>query len=386
MTQKNIPFANLSAQYQQYQAEVDAAMQQVVHSGKFIMGPEVKALEQQLSQFVGNGVYSIACASGTDALMLALLAIDIQPGDEVITTPFTFIATAEVIQLLKAKPVFVDIEPDTFNIDVKKIAEKISDKTKAIMPVSLYGQPSDMDEINQMAQQASEKSGKEIFVIEDAAQSFGAEYQGNKSCGLSKLACTSFFPAKPLGCYGDGGAVFTSDEALAKKIKSLSTHGQTQRYYHEYIGINGRLDTIQAAVLLAKLPHYQAEIAQRQAVASYYNKLLESMQDLIRTTVRPDRTSVFAQYTVRVNNRDKVKAFLQEKGIPTAVHYPRPLHLQPCFSGAGYQQGDFPIAEQASQEVLSLPMCAFTQKADQEFIIQQLIEAVTQNGEVYATE
>jgi UDP-2-acetamido-2-deoxy-ribo-hexuluronate aminotransferase len=367
-----IPFVNINAQYKKYKNDIDTGMRQVIDSGQFIMGPHVKTLEDELAKFVGENTHAIACASGTDALVLALLAIDIQPGDEVITTPFTFIATAEVIQLLQAKPVFVDIEPDTLNIDVTKIEEKITSKTKAIIPVSLYGQPSDMDQINAIAEAASKKIGKEIYVIEDAAQSFGAEYKGKKSCGLSKLACTSFFPAKPFGCFGDGGAVFTTDKVLAKKIKCLSTHGQTKRYHHEYIGINGRLDTLQAAVLLAKLPHYLTEIKQRQEVAEKYDDLLVNEKGITKTALKNDRTSVFAQYTIRVNNRDKVKAYLQEQGIPTAVHYPKPLHLQPCFSTAGFKQGDFPISEKTANEVLSLPMCAFTQEAHQHYIIEKL--------------
>lgn len=367
-----VNFCNLDVQYELYKPEIDNAMQQVIDAGQFIMGPQVKTLEEELAKFIGGNTHAIACASGTDALMLALLAVDIQPGDEVITTPFTFIATAEVIQLLQAKPIFVDIDPDTLNIDVAKIEEKITAKTKAIIPVSLYGQPSDMDEINAIAQAASKKVGKEIFVIEDAAQSFGAEYKGKKSCGLSKLACTSFFPAKPFGCFGDGGAVFTTDETLAKKIKCLSTHGQTKRYHHEYIGINGRLDTLQAAVLLAKLPHYLNEIDKRQQVAKKYDALLSNEKSFVETEVKDDRTSVFAQYTIRIKNRDQVKAYLQEQGIPTAVHYPKPLHLQPCFSSAGFKQGDFPISEKTANEVLSLPMCAFTQEEHQKYIVKIL--------------
>lgn len=380
MNKVSIPFANLHAQYLKYQAEIDAAISRVLHAGQFIMGPEVKELEENLNQFLGGDVYAVACASGTDALMLALLGIDIQPGDEVITTPFTFIATVEVISLLGAKPVFVDIEPDTLNIDASKIEEKITAKTKAIMPVSLYGQTADMDAINKIASSASKKIGREIFVIEDAAQSFGAEYRGKKSCALSKLACTSFFPAKPLGCYGDGGAVFTTDQALAKKMKSLSAHGQTQRYHHEYIGINGRLDTIQAAVLLAKLPHYAEEIKRRQSIAAKYNEFFSNEKNITVTTLRKDHTSVYAQYTLRLKNRDKIKVALEQEGIPTAVHYPKPLHLQPCFASYGFKEGDFPLAEQASREVLSLPMCAFLNKEQQVFIIEKVIEAVNCNG------
>ncbi len=376
MNKNNIPFANLHAQYLKYQVEIDTAISRVLHAGQFIMGPEVKELEEKLSQFLGGDVYTVACASGTDALMLALLGIDIEPGDEVITTPFTFIATVEVISLLGAKPIFVDIEPDTLNIDASKIEEKITARTKAIIPVSLYGQTADMDAINEIASSASKKIGREIFVIEDGAQSFGAEYHGKKSCTLSKLACTSFFPAKPLGCYGDGGAVFTTDEALARKMKCLSAHGQTQRYHHEYIGINGRLDTLQAAVLLAKLPHYLEEIKRRQEIAVKYNELLSKEKEIAITTIRKDRTSVYAQYTIRLKQRDKLKSALEKNGIPTAIHYPKPLHLQPCFSSYGFKEGDFPLAEQAAKEVLSLPMCAFLDREKQGFIGETLLREV----------
>lgn len=365
-----IDFAELKKQYLSYQHEIDAAIHRVLDSTQFILGPDVAELENQLAEYTGAR-YAIGCASGTDALQLALMAIDIQPGDEVITTPFTFIATAEMIVLLGARPVFVDIEPDTFNIDVTKIAEKITSKTKAILPVSLYGQPADMNEINQLAEKYAEKLGHKIYVIEDAAQSFGAEYQNKKSCHLSELACTSFFPSKPLGCYGDGGALFTSNATLVDKIQAIKVHGQTKRYYHEYVGFNARLDTLQAAILLVKLKHFPEEVIKRQRIAEEYTRCFAEM-GLSVPMIRSDRTSVYAQYTLRVKNRDAIQQSLQNQGIPTAVHYPKPLHLQPCFKAFNGKVGDFPHAELAAREVLSLPMNAFVTAEAQAYIITQI--------------
>lgn len=341
-------FANLKAQYQEHKQEIDQAIQGVLDSGAFIMGPAVLELEAKLSEFTGSN--AISCANGTDALQIALLAIGIQPGDEVITTPFTYIATAEMIASVGAIPIFVDINESDFNIDVTKIEALITPKTKAIIPVSLYGQPSDMDAINKIASEYN------IVVIEDGAQSFGSTYKGKKSGNLSQIATTSFFPAKPLGCYGDGGAIFTQDDVLAAKIKSIRNHGQEKRYYHKYIGVNSRLDTIQAAVLNVKLKYYNTEIQTRQELANNYTRLLK---DSVRTPeVMNERTSVWAQYTIRVSNRDELQKRLKENGIPSAVHYPRPLHLQEAFTYCGYKKGDFPIAEKVSQEVMSLPMSA----------------------------
>lgn len=339
----NIDFANLHRQYSRYKDEIDKAIQDVIDSSAFIMGPDVYALEEELQNYTGVK-HAITCSSGTDALLLAMMALGIQPGDEVITTPFTFVATAETIAFLGAVPVFVDIDEATYNIDASKIEEKITSKTKVIIPVSLYGQPAGMDEINAIAKKYSLK------VIEDAAQSFGAEYKGKKSCNLSDIGCTSFFPAKPLGCFGDGGAVFTNDDTLAEKIKSLRIHGQTARYHHKYIGMGGRMDTIQAAVLRVKLRHYENDLIQRQNIARSY-------AEKINVPIVPaDRTSVWAQFCLRVKNRDEVQARLKDKGIPTTVHYPKPLHLQECFEYLGYKQGDFPIAEKISDEIMSLPM------------------------------
>jgi UDP-2-acetamido-2-deoxy-ribo-hexuluronate aminotransferase len=345
-----IDFANLSKHYLHHKLEIDEAIFGVLNKCNFIMGEEVGRLEVSLAGYVG-AKHAITCSSGTDAIQLTLMAIDIKPGDEVITTPFTFIATAEMIAHLGAKPVFVDIDEQTYNIDYRKIEEKINHNTKAIMPVSLYGQPADMNEINEIAL----KYG--LIVIEDAAQSFGATYYGKKSCNLSHIGCTSFFPAKPLGCFGDGGAVFTSDDELAIKLKSLRLHGQTKRYYHQYIGIGGRLDTIQAAVLEVKLRYYKKDLELRQAVASKYNELL---RDSIKMPfVKNDRTSVYAQYSIRVDNRQDIQEKLSNAGIPTAVHYPIPLHLQECFAYLCHKCGDFPISEKISNEIISLPMNPF---------------------------
>ncbi len=362
-----IDFANLQLQYQKYKKEIDENIQKVLNKSNYIMGEEISILEEKLSKFCG-AKYAIACGSGTDALLLALLALDIKPGDEIITTPFTFIATAETIALLHAKPVFVDIDETTYNIDPAKIEEKITEKTKAIIPVSLYGQPSDMEEINKIAKKYNLK------VIEDAAQSFGATYKDKRSCNLSDIGCTSFFPAKPLGCYGDGGAVFTNDENLAVKMKQLRVHGQDRRYHHKYIGMGARLDTIQAAVLLAKLPHYEKEIELRNEVADRYTSLLKD--SVITPKIKEDRTSVWAQYSIRVKNRDTLQNKLKENSIPTAVHYPMPLHMQECFKYLGYKEGDFPIAEKISKEIMSLPMNPFLTKKEIECITVHLKESI----------
>jgi UDP-2-acetamido-2-deoxy-ribo-hexuluronate aminotransferase len=291
------------------------------------------------------------------------MALGVEEGDEIITTPFTFIATAEVIAFLKAKPVFVDIEPDTFNIDATKIEEKITSKTKVIMPVSLYGQTADMDEINKIAQKHS------LTVIEDACQSFGAEYKGKKSCNLSTIGCTSFFPSKPLGCYGDGGAILVNDEELAKKIRILLNHGQDKRYNHKYIGINGRLDSIQAAVLNVKLKYFDQEVKKRAEIGQKYIDELKSVEGISVPTVKDDRTSVFAQFTLVCENREEIQNRLNDAGVPTAIHYPKPLHLQEVFEYLGHKAGDFPVSEEIANKVISIPMSPFLSNEDQNYII-----------------
>lgn len=355
-----IDFANLQKHYLLYKDEIDAAVHAVMTKCNFIMGEEVAQLESALASYVGVK-HAITCSSGTDALQLALMGIDIAPGDEVITTPFTFIATAEMIAHLGAVPVFVDIDEATYNIDPAKIEEKITDKTKAIIPVSLYGQTADMDAINTIAA----KHG--LIVIEDAAQSFGATYKGKKSCALSDIGCTSFFPAKPLGCFGDGGAIFTDNDVLAEKMRSMRVHGQSKRYHHRYIGIGGRLDTIQAAVLLIKLRHYENDLALRQEVARKYDSALEGKWPI--PFIASECTSAYAQYSIRVHDRDALQEKLKNAGIPTAVHYPMPLHLQECFNYLGYKQGDFSISETVANEIMSLPMNPFLNDDEIKYIV-----------------
>ncbi len=359
-----INFIDLQAQYQAYKEEIDREVLEVFSSAQFIGGAKLNQLEDSLATFTG-AKHAIGCSSGTDALLLALMALDIGAGDEVITTPFTFIATAEVIAFLGAKSVFVDIDEQTYNIDPTKIEQVITNKTKAIIPVSLYGQCADMNAINAIAK----KHG--LTVIEDACQSFGAEYQGKKSCNLSTIGCTSFFPSKPLGAYGDAGALFTSDDDLAQKIRMLLNHGQNERYKHRYIGINGRLDAIQAAVLNVKLKHFDDEIIARDEIGSRYSDLLEDA-DVITPAIVEGNTSVYAQYSIRVKERETMVAKLTAKGVPTAVHYPVPLHLQEAFKNLGYYKGDFPISEAVSQEIMSLPMSPYLTEEQQDFIVQAI--------------
>jgi UDP-2-acetamido-2-deoxy-ribo-hexuluronate aminotransferase len=303
-------------------------------------------------------------ASGTEALLISLMALGIGAGDEVITTPFTFVATAEVIVLLGAIPVFVDIEPDTCNMDARLIEAKITPKTKAIMPVSLYGQPADMDEINAIAA----KYG--LPVIEDAAQSFGATYKGKKSCNLSTIGCTSFFPSKPLGCYGDGGAIFTNDDALYQACREIRIHGQSRRYYHTRVGVGGRMDTLQCAIVLAKLERFEWEVEQRITLGQRYNQLMDEA-GIQRVQQRDDRTSVFAQYTVLVDKRSEVEARFREAGTPTAVHYPVPLNEQPAYQHLCCADCT-PIAKDRAQRVMSLPMGSYITKNHQEFVVNEL--------------
>lgn len=365
-----IEFIDLKSQYKALKAPIDARIQAVLDHGQYIMGPEVKELEGRLANYTGAR-HCITVASGTEALLIALMALDLKPGDEVITTPFTFAATAETIVLLGGKPVFVDIEPDTCNIDPRRIEAKITARTRAIMPVSLYGQVADMDEINAIAQRHGN-----IPVIEDAAQSFGATYKGRKSCNLSTFGCTSFFPSKPLGCYGDGGAVFTNDDALAQACREIRVHGQSARYTHTRVGVGGRMDTLQCAVVLAKLERFEWELARRRDIGARYHALLAG-SGIERLTVRPDRDCVWGQYTVLVADRPRVQAALQEQGVPTAVHYPRPLHHQPAYA---QHRGSDPCAEslRAADRVMSLPMSADLSEAQQDAVVAALKDAVRQ--------
>jgi UDP-2-acetamido-2-deoxy-ribo-hexuluronate aminotransferase len=355
-----IDFANLQLQYQTYKDKIDSNIQAILNKSNYILGEEVDILEKELQNFTG-AKYAIACSSGTDALLLAMMAMDIQPDDEIITTPFTWISTAEMMALIKAIPVFVDIEADTYNMNANLIEEAITKKTKAIMPVSLYGQPADMDAIQAIADKYSLK------VIIDGAQSFGSTYNNKTDSNLGDISTTSFFPSKPLGCYGDGGAVFTNNEEYANKIKLLRVHGQNKRYHHKYIGIGGRLDTIQAAILLAKLPYFKKELKDRQKVADHYTSVLS--QILQTPVIKPNRSSAWAQYTLRVKNRDTLQLKLKENSIPTSVFYPIPLHLQECFRYLNYKQNDCPISEKASKEVISIPMNPFLTNEQLDYII-----------------
>lgn len=356
-----LPFIDLKTQYQALQPEIQRRINQVLEHGQYIMGPEVRELESKLESYTG-AKHCITVASGTEALLISLMALGIGRGDEIITTPFTFVATAEVIVLLGATPVFVDIEPDTGNIDATLIEAAITPRTKAIMPVSLYGQAADMDLINEVAA----RNGN-IPVIEDAAQSFGATYKGRKSCNLSTFGCTSFFPSKPLGCYGDGGAIFTSDDALAQACREIRVHGQSKRYVHTRIGVGGRMDTLQCAVVLAKLDRFDWEVEQRLAIGQRYNALVDQ-NGARRIIQRNDRDSVFAQYSILVDDREAVQARLLEAGIPTAVHYPVPLNEQPAYrdlcSGA-----PTPKATAMAKCVMSLPMGADLAAEDQQRIV-----------------
>jgi UDP-2-acetamido-2-deoxy-ribo-hexuluronate aminotransferase len=369
MTQ-TLDFIDLKTQYAALKDRIAARMQAVLDHGQYIMGPEVKELEGQLAAFTG-AKHCITVSSGTEALLIALMALDLKPGDEVITTPFTFAATAETIVLLGAKPVFVDIEPDTCNIDPRGIEAKITPRTKAIMPVSLYGQVSDMAEINAIAARHGH-----IPVIEDAAQSFGASYQGRRSGALSTFGCTSFFPSKPLGCYGDGGAIFTDDDALAQACREIRVHGQSARYTHTRVGVGGRMDTLQCAIVLAKLERFDWELQRRRELGARYGELLKD-SGIELLTVRPDRDCVWAQYTVFVDDRAAVQAALQAQGIPTAVHYPKPLHHQPA-----YAQHCCPDccgeSIKAAARVMSLPMSADLTEAQQDAVVAALKAAVRQ--------
>jgi len=363
-----IDFANLKRQYKLMENEIKENIDKILNSCRFILGKEVEELENRLKDFTGSK-FCLCVSSGTDALLISLLSLNIGPDDEIIVPSFTFISTAEVVALLGAKPVFVDIDERTYNIDIRKIEEKITEKTKAIIPVSLFGQPADFDEINEIAKRY------DLIVIEDGAQSFGAEYKEKKSCNLSDIGCTSFFPAKPLGCYGDGGAIFTNDDEIYEKIKAIRVHGQIKRYQHKFIGVNGRLDTLQAGILLVKLKYFKKEIELRNYIARKYLELLKDNDKIILPFIKEDRLSVWAQFSIRIKNREKIRKYLQEKGIPTAIHYPVPLHLQECFSYLGYKKGDLPVSEKVAEEILSLPMNPYLTEEEIEYIAENLIKA-----------
>jgi UDP-2-acetamido-2-deoxy-ribo-hexuluronate aminotransferase len=363
-------FIDLKEQYRRYKGEIDERMRRVMEHGHFIMGPEIAELETALAGYLGVE-HALSVASGTDSLEIALRALGIGPGDEVITVPFTWISSAEVIGLVGAKPVFVDIVPGDFNINLDLIEEAITPRTKAIMPVSLFGQMPDYDRINLIA------AAHGITVIEDGAQSFGATQRGRKSCAVTRVSSTSFFPAKPLGCYGDGGAIFTDDDALADKMRAIRSHGGLKRHHHPYLGMNGRFDTIQAAVVLAKLPHFESEVKARAEIGARYSESLRN--HCVVPEVVPGNTHVYAQYTIRIANRDEFGVRLKSAGIPTAVYYPKCLHEQPVFAPLGYPWGAFPEAEAASREVISLPMHPFLTESDQDKIIAAVKAALASN-------
>lgn len=365
-----IQFIDLKKQYADLKEAINTRIQRVLDHGQYIMGPEVRELEEKLETYIG-AKHCITVASGTEALLISLMALGVKPGDEVITTPFTFVATAEVIALLGAVPVFVDVQLDTCNIDPALIEAAITPKTKAIIPVSLYGQVADMDEINAIAARHGN-----IPVIEDAAQSFGASYKGRKTCNLSTIGCTSFFPSKPLGCYGDGGAIFTNDDALAKAMREIRVHGQERRYYHARIGVGGRMDTLQCAVVLAKLDRFDWEIEQRIQAGERYLKLLNDIPAVEQLTVRPDRTCVWGQFTIQVENREAVLEKLKAAGIPTAVHYPVPLHRQPAYQSLCRISGNLEHADAVAARVVSLPMHPYIDIGTQQSIISAVAEAV----------
>ncbi len=370
---KDIKMVDLHSQYLKIKKEIDEAISGVIESTAFIKGPEVKRFQEELEKYL-NVSYVIPCANGTDALQLALMSLNLKPGDEIITSTFTFIATVEVIALLGLKPVLVDIDPDTFNLSVADTERAINSKTKAIMPVHLFGQAADMDELESLAKK------NDLKIIEDAAQAVGADYNLNdgstKKCGtVGDIGCASFFPSKNLGCYGDGGAVMTNDSVLAEKIASVANHGMKKRYYYDDIGINSRLDSIQAAILRVKLKYLDQFNKARIEAADNYDKLLETI-NMVKTPYRKSgRKHIFHQYTIILDeniNRDGLQAFLKENNIPAMIYYPVPLHLQNAYKFMGYQTGDMPVAEKLSKQVLSLPMHTELDRDQQEYIVSKI--------------
>jgi UDP-2-acetamido-2-deoxy-ribo-hexuluronate aminotransferase len=358
-------FCDLNKQYEVYKAEIDYAIQSVIDSTAFVNGKEIELFEDELSNYT-SVKHSISCSSGTDALMLAMMTLNLKPGDEVICPAFSFFSSASMISFLKATPVFVDVSPIDFNIDVTKIEEKITARTVGIIAVSLFGLCADFDVINEIARR------NELWVIEDAAQSVGAIYKGRKSCSLTEIAVTSFFPSKPLGCYGDGGAIFTNNDSHAARVKLLRSHGQSSRYFHDVIGINGRMDTLQAAILRVKLNHLGVEIVTRQLAAGLYTELLKDK--VLLPELVENRTSVWAQFTIGVDERDSIRQKLQAKGIPTAVHYPLILPRQLAFANLPSYDEEFQVAQLLSETVLSLPMHGMITVEEVELVAQTIID------------
>jgi UDP-2-acetamido-2-deoxy-ribo-hexuluronate aminotransferase len=358
-------FIDLKTRHQLIGDKINARIQKVMEHGQFILGPEVCEVEEKLAQYTGSK-HCVTVSSGTDSLLIALMALGVGAGDEVITVPYTWISTAEVISLLGAKPVFVDIRPDTWNMDETLLEAAITDKTKAIMPVSIYGQCPDMDAINEVAKKCN------LPVIEDAAQSFGATYKGKKSCNLSTIGSTSFFPSKPLGCYGDGGALFTNDDELAEKFRWIRVHGQERKHHHPILGINGRMDTIQAAFLLEVLEVFPDEAQKREKLGQSYSEGLAYLDGLDTPSIGEHNTSVYAQYTILSEQREEIQQSLKEKEIPSVSYYSVPLHLQPVFENLEHKEEDFPVAEKVANECLSLPMSPYLTHDDQVRVIDTI--------------
>lgn len=359
-------FIDLDTQYRRYQSEIDKRMKTVLDHGQYIMGPEVEELEKKLAEYVGV-LHCITVASGTDSLEIALRALNIGEGDEVITVPFSWISTAEVIAAVGATPVFIDIEPGSFNMDPDLLEDAITENTKAIMPVSLFGQMPDLEQLNAIAKK------HDIAVIEDAAQSFGATRNSKRSCGASLIGSTSFFPAKPLGCFGDGGALFTDNDELAETMRAIRSHGGVKRHHHTHIGLNGRFDTLQAAVILGKWPHFEDEVTARSEIGARYSELLGG--HVVTPKISEGNTHVYAQYTIRVDEqkRDQIVSGMKGAEVPVGIYYPKCFHEQPVFEYLGYKYGDFPESEKASREVLSLPMHPFLTNEDQDKVVETLI-------------
>ena len=361
-------FIDLKTRHRLIEDNINARIQKVMDHGQFILGPEVRELECKLAEYTGSK-HCITVSSGTDSLLIALMALGVGAGDEVITVPYTWISSAEVIALLGAKPVFVDVRADTWNLDETLLESSITEMTKAIMPVSIYGQTPDMDKINQIA----DKYG--IPVIEDAAQSFGATYKGKKSCNTSTIGSTSFFPSKPLGCYGDAGALFTNDDELAEKFRWIRVHGQERKHHHPILGLNGRMDTIQAAILLEILEVFPNEVKKRGEIGQHYTSVLSEVEGLQTPMIGKENTSVYAQYTILCEPRETTQSVLKEKDIPTVSYYSVPLHLQPVFNNLNYKVGDFPVAEKVANKCLSLPMGPYLDTNDQNQVIQAILNS-----------
>ena len=360
-------FIDLKTRLSRVRDRIDERVAAVHDHGQYILGPEVAELEEVLADYVGTK-HCVGVSSGTDSLLIALMALEVGPGDEVVTVPYTWISTAEVIALVGAKPVFVDIDPDTWNMDSAQLERAVTDRTKAIIPVGIYGQTADMDAINEIANRHN------MPVIEDAAQSFGATYKGRKSCSLSTIGSTSFFPSKPLGGFGDGGALFTDDDDLAEKFRQIRVHGQERKHHHPVLGLNGRLDTLQAAMLLAVFELFPEEITQRQVIGARYNRMLTEagLKDIQLPQIAEGSTSVYAIYTILTPQRDTLQEHLKEAGIPSVAYYVIPLHLQPVFGHLGYNPGDFPVSEQVADQCLSLPMGAYLREEDQKAVCREI--------------